>query len=263
MELLVMLGIGLAILLAVAVTFVYVAIQDARRAKERIQSEREIAQQRIGAQWQLLADREQEQAFQTYEEDLSALLLSGHLQPAQLDHEIREVAQARTLAVLPELDTRRKGFVLRFLHEAGLIDVKYPIIDLAKADLSKIMMAGADLHEAMLNEVDLHEAQLHEVTLRAADLSCANMYGAHLTGADLLEANLTKADLRKADLRGADLTGASLVKADLMDADLTGADLSEANLSDAKVLDDQLKTAKSLKGAIMPNEKIYYVFLAP
>ncbi len=41
--------------------------------------------------------------------------------------------------------------------------------------------------------------------------------------------------------------------ADLSGADLSGADLRDANLSRAEVTDEQLASATSLKGAIMPN----------
>jgi len=45
----------------------------------------------------------------------------------------------------------------------------------------------------------------------------------------------------------------SLDKANLSGANLFGADLSKTNLIGAKVTTEQLKKAKSLEGAIMPD----------
>ena len=65
----------------------------------------------------------------------------------------------------------------------------------------------------------------------------------HFQGFELPGANLSGADLRGADLEGADLSGANL----------TQANLSFANLLNAVVTAEQLTTAKSLTGAIMPD----------
>jgi len=49
------------------------------------------------------------------------------------------------------------------------------------------------------------------------------------------------------------LSGATLYGADLFKADLRDADLRDAELSRADVTGEQLASAASLKGAIMPN----------
>ena len=49
------------------------------------------------------------------------------------------------------------------------------------------------------------------------------------------------------------LSGADLSNADLRNADLSNADLKGANLKDARVIEEQLKEAKSLHGATMPD----------
>jgi len=60
--------------------------------------------------------------------------------------------------------------------------------------------------------------------------------------------------LEDANLSWAFLSGANLETALLGEADLRGADLGEANLSGAQGwTDDQLKAARSLEGATMPD----------
>jgi uncharacterized protein YjbI with pentapeptide repeats len=55
-------------------------------------------------------------------------------------------------------------------------------------------------------------------------------------------------------LMNANLSGANLLEDfDTDSANLSGAILRGANLSNAKVTHEQLKTADSLKGAIMPD----------
>ena len=49
----------------------------------------------------------------------------------------------------------------------------------------------------------------------------------------------------------------NLSGADLSGVNLSGADFREANLYGAKVTEEQLKLARSLKGATMPDGTIY------
>jgi uncharacterized protein YjbI with pentapeptide repeats len=96
------------------------------------------------------------------------------------------LARARTLTVLPRLDSRRKGTVVRFLYEANLIKRERVILDLWEADLS-----GADLRDADLAGANLHRADL---------------YYANLMGADLREAYLNEAALNYANLTNTEVT---------------------------------------------------------
>ena len=216
------------------------------------------------------------------------------LRESAKEDEVRKVARVRTLTILPRLDANRKRSLLQFLHESGLIDKNKPIIYLRDANLSganlykaflngvnlcEVDLSGANLSEARLGIVpqkkddegqeDIQEADLSKANLRAANLRLANLKqvklwsanlteanltGAHLEGANLRLANLTKADLRNAFFTDADLSYARLSEADLSEANLSGADLGGANLRGAKVTEEQLKQAKSLKGATMPDE---------
>jgi uncharacterized protein YjbI with pentapeptide repeats len=192
------------------------------------------------------------------------------------------MAHALTVDVLPRLDGRRKGRVVQFLYENGLIgqvrrvenmEGEYslsrsePVINLRDGDLSGAylrgaylrgadlsgtnlrgaylrgaMMRGTNLRGAYLREADLRGTDLMDATLRSADLSYANLENTKLTGADLTSANLHKVDLRRTRLNQATLKGASLRGV---------ADVSEERF------EQRVKKAKTLEGATMPDGQKY------
>src|SRR6266567_2934615 len=207
-------------------------------------NDRQANEKRAETDHKIALNRQDEENLRTYIDSMSALLLDRNLRKSEEDSEVRTIAHVRTLTVLSRLDGERKGTVIKFLHEAGLINKDNPIISLELADLSEADLTKADLRGANLDRADLRGANLSEATLDEANLG----------GASLIETNLTEANLYKAKLHG-DLTKAVLYKAYLREANLRAcnlreANLSEANLTGAKVYDYQLRQAKSLKDTI-------------
>lgn len=98
--------------------------------------------------------------------------------------------------------------VLRFLHQAGLIEKTSPVVVLAGADLIRADLSSAELNGAGLGGVVLRDAVLIDARLRGADLRGSNLTGAKLIGADLTGADLTGAEVTRENLTGATLTGA-------------------------------------------------------
>lgn len=262
--------------------------RDQQLADQRAQTEREAAEKRAQTEREIALGNQREAALQAYINKMSELLLQQDLCRSNPDAEARIVARVLTLTVLPRLDGERKARVLQFLYESKLIGKDNRIVDLDGADfreaeLSFAVLHGADLHGADLSKAELlftnllgaklNQASFREANMTGARLNEASLSGASLSGADLhgifLEATfLEMADLREADLEiahlhgayliQADLRKATLIQADLSEANLLGAylhyaNLSEANLFGAKVTDDQLKQAKSLQGATMPD----------
>ena len=88
--------------------------------------------------------------------------------------------------------------------------------------------------------------------LRGADLSFLAMRRVDLSEADLSDVNLMHSDLSNADLRACNLTGADFSSARLHDTDLRNTILTDATIS-AK----QLRQAKSLEGAILPDGTLF------
>lgn len=193
--------------------------------------EHQIAEDRAKVEREIATDRQREAALQSYLDRMADLLLKENLRFSE-NKEVRNVARIRTLTVLRALDGERKGMLVLFLQEAGLIR-RDGIIDLTGADLTK-----ADLERAHLNGANLSGSFLLSAQLFLADLTAADVSGAYLLDVNLTDANLTEANLRDAWLDGANLTG----------ADLTGADLSGATFHPW-----QLAAVQSLKGTTMPD----------
>ena len=228
-----------AVLAIAGYTFTLTTSQNERRATEqRSKDEQKAAEQRSQTERDIALDNQREAALQDYIDKMSELLLEEKLRESQQGDEVQKIARVRTLTVLTRLDSRRKRSVLQFLYELGLINKEACIVDLR----------GADLQGANLREVPLNGAFLGETNLHGANLTRALLGESYLNGA-----NLRKANLCGADLRGANLSYANLYGADLTGAYLSGAELTRAYLSCTEVTQEQLKQAKSLKGAIMPD----------
>ncbi len=225
----------------------------------QIQKSREqrTTQQQAELERELTRDNQQETLLQAYIDKMSELLLEKHLRESDPDAEVRKIARVRTLTVFPRLDAIRKRSVLQFLYESGLLDKNKRTINLR----------GANLSDANLTEIDLHEADLRGANLKGANLDWTNLSGSNLSKADLSKATLIVANLSGADLSGTNLYESNLSEAYLNDtnlniaslekANLERTDLSKANLSGAEVTIEQLKQAKSLQGATMPDGSIH------
>jgi hypothetical protein len=140
-------------------------------------SDQEIARRERENDRQIAEDRAQEEALHRYLDRMQELILDKGLRKSEEDAEVRNVARARTLAVLRSLDGNRKGQVVRFLCEADLIRKlrnSEVIIDLRTADLSGANLLGAKLEDAYI----------HNANLIYANLTGANLSDAHLLGAE-------------------------------------------------------------------------------
>jgi uncharacterized protein YjbI with pentapeptide repeats len=254
-------------------------------------TEQARAEEHAALEHEIATDNQQEEALQAYFDRIIELVLKEKLSKFSPE-EVRNAARTRTLSVLRRLDAKRKGMVVLFLKDSGLIDreavvdlcgadltgASLPLANLSRANLSGADLSGANLQDAnlsksFLGETNLHGANLGSANLAGADLFESNLSDAILNQTKLMKANLTSADLRgcslnEADLRGADLTGVNLNVGDLVGADLRGAklggakllgadlsraDLSQADLSGTDITESALERAKSLEGATMPD----------
>lgn len=192
------------------------------------------------------SDRQRQAVLTTYFDQMADLLLKHDLgnskSSSKKGGEVRSIARARTLSALRNLDGRRKGQVLLFLYESGLIDKK-PAIDLKLADLQGAELVGASLEGAHLSNANLRRAHLSYAKLEGANLVKANLAGAHLSHAKLQGAELYGASLRGADMGWAKLQRANLMgvipkgfipdQADIKRAIRRGVDLKRAMLNSA------------------------------
>jgi len=226
-------------------------------AAQRARAEQEIAHQGMG-----------EASLQAFLDRITRLVLEDKLptSPPDAAAQLRAgLARALTLTTLRQLDGARKGTLLRFLYDAGLIKKEDPIIELSGADLNGAELSRADLHGAGLSRVELRQGNLSQATLYGASLRAADLGSANLAGVDLLDADLPGArlpaarlnwaDLRRANLSQADLSrailyGAMLNGADLTRADLRGADPSKASLVGARMRKASLDEANLVEASL-------------
>ncbi|MGH2514144.1 MAG: hypothetical protein ACRDHP_00665, partial [Ktedonobacterales bacterium] len=94
---------------------------------------------------QIAENQQQEAALEAYLAHMADLLLDKRLKESVPGSGTREVARARTLTVVWRIGKYRKGILLKFLYEAGLISTGTPVIDLAEADLSHAHLRAVDL----------------------------------------------------------------------------------------------------------------------
>jgi uncharacterized protein YjbI with pentapeptide repeats len=222
-------------------------------------TQQDVRQQAIEARQRAQEAESQAQysALQAYLDQMSQLMLEEHLRSSEVDSEVRALARARTQTVLGQLDSDRKASVVQFLYEASLIKGEDPVLN-----LSGVSLRGG-LRGANLSQLDLSHANLSGAVLRGADLHGTNLSDAILRGAELNNVDLRDATMSDANMSGAFLRYADLREAQLFDTNLSGADLPEADLGYARldgakgVTEEQLKEAKTLKGATMPNGQKY------
>jgi len=173
-------------------------------------------------------DRQRQRTLEDYFNYMTTLLLKEHLRDSTKNKEARILSRTRTLSVLRSLDGDRKGQVIQFLYESGLI-YKNPIVRLTGANLRHADLNSATLIGAEIRGVYLHDAQLKGVNLLEADLRGSVFYGANLSNADMTKANLIQAVFAGAKLTKADLTGATLVGPELKKAKSKRAKLQNLN----------------------------------
>jgi hypothetical protein len=171
-----------------------VGIGNWQAARRSLQQQRELAEQRA-----------QEDALQAYFEQMGGLLTEHNLLHADRE-DIRQLAEAQTLTVVARLDGSRKRSLVRFLHEAGLINKDEPTVRLSGADLRFADLSGADLSDANLSGVDLSNASLKRASLNGTDLSSADLFEARGWTKDQLRATST--------LEGATMPDGQILKSD-------------------------------------------------
>jgi uncharacterized protein YjbI with pentapeptide repeats len=182
--------------------------------------------------------RAQDETLQGYIDQMSQLMIEQGLRGTSTTDDVSVSARARTLTVLRRLDGDRKASLLRFLHEAGLIDEGKTIIELGDADLSETNLFTPGIGSVM------RRATLKKAALAGVDLSHANLTLVVLTGSDLSGAELSNVMARGVHLEQTDLTDAAMLEADLVGAWLVGARLTGANMKWAVLRSANLRDAK-------------------
>jgi uncharacterized protein YjbI with pentapeptide repeats len=162
----------------------------------------------------LEARRAQDSALQAFLDQISHSDTYTELRTAAASGHKRAVLRAKLQTLLLQLDGKRKGVLLSFLHGAKLIRKKaITPYEFTKegAKLEPRTKEGAKPEPwkypiLRLNDIDLSQTELNPRTKLTFD----DLESIILCGAKLSEVNLSGANLRNADLRDADLSGAAL-----------------------------------------------------
>ncbi len=189
--------------------------EDRRAAQQRVFDQRRAEREQANAQ-----DRAREDTLRTYLRQMSQLITdSGLAAPRHpADPDTKALARTLTLVALRRLDGPRKGVLVQFLAEAGLIMQTVPWYRTSRGwragaisrSQPRVSLVGADLRGAVM--------PIH--------LGSEFVSGPRGTGLRSRAAAFEDADLRAADFRGRDLTGVSFRRADLRGARFDRASLS-------------------------------------
>jgi uncharacterized protein YjbI with pentapeptide repeats len=196
-------------------------------------SVRQFDQQQAANEADIL-NQQRQATLSGYLDDMSELVLHENLPKSKPTDPVRAIAVARTLTAVRDLDGERKGTLIRYLWEAGLIAGPHPIVNISNANLNGAIFNNSYLNGVGLFHLGLDDAQFVGASLVGADLSDSALFEAELKGADLSQADLRDSFPIAADLTNANLTGAKLNGADLTGANLTGANLAGAVLAGAR-----------------------------
>jgi uncharacterized protein YjbI with pentapeptide repeats len=172
-----------AILVVVALAF-----NASQASRERQREDRQVQEDRA-----LAAETRRDANLDAYLTEMRDLILNRQLLTSRRGSAVQSVARTATLTAVRRLDGRRKGEVIRFLAEAGLLDD--PIVILDNADLRDANLANARLGDVVLGG-DLRGArfddtELNHVDFGAADLSGASFRRAVINSVDFSYSNLT------------------------------------------------------------------------
>ncbi len=187
---------------------------------------------------QINEDRQRENILSDYLDRMTNLLVNENiLKVKNKDKTIIEVAQARTIAALRELDTNRKNILFQFLRDANL---------------NNVILVGASLEKFHFERVNLKGINLHKTNLIKANFTKANLFCTNMSEADLEEANFNFSTLEFTNLNHADVRGShwkgTIIKNSYFDG---------ANLEGAFITNDQLASIALSEKTTLPDGSKY------
>jgi hypothetical protein len=225
--------------------------RDREQEKRRADQERRLEERRAARDRASAEDRAREETLRTYIQQMSDLITRHGVQSSrgQAGADTATLARTLTLVALRRLDGARKGLVVQFLLEGGLItadtaweatpqglrrfgcfpviprggrpqDVVDPCARLKDAPLS---LKGADLRDAVMPSslslfADGRGPAAAPFRTRAAVLDDADLRNADFHGGSLMAVSFDRTDLRGADFTRATIDGASFADSCLSEA---------------------------------------------
>jgi uncharacterized protein YjbI with pentapeptide repeats len=190
-------------------------------------------------------ERSQNESLDSFIKIMTELIIKHNLTNEKSSFESRTIARTRINLAFSNLNKVRKGQVLQFLFESGLID-KTP----------KINILGADIKGAVLDGIVLSQAEIKGVYFNKASIKSSNLNRTVFTGCDFSGADLSDSLVNETDLSYTNLSRAKLKNMDLTSVNFEGADLTKANLRGSIINQQQLNSIFKKDGIKMTKSKI-------
>jgi hypothetical protein len=162
----------------------------------------------------------------------------------KLSPESQAIARALTLAVLDELDGKRKGKVISYLADSKLI-IEDPTlkskseINLEHANLKDIVLQGVVMPFVKINNADMTNARLDNVDLSNSDLADSDLSEATLKNVKLIEAKVYRVNFTKTNLTGVNFSNTDLNNSNFYNATLDNITFSSFTILDQACFSEQ------------------------
>ena len=218
------------------------ASRDRSREDRRIREDRAIAE-----------DAREDATLDAYVATISSLILNRGLLKAPAGSSVRQVARTATLATVRRLSGSRKGEVVRFLYEAGLLNGRRYYGDLYGRDAPIVDLRGADLRGADLVKASLIGPLIPD---ESPLIPGASTQGGVALWGDLRGARFDGAHLKGINFVGANLRGASFKRAVISDTSFAGARLRDASFERAYIFDGVRLNSTDLGNAVFDDASI-------
>lgn len=198
--------------------------------KTKIQKDNEL---------QIVLEKQQQDSLQTYLDYMTALILDRNLRSATSESDIASIAAARTHATLRMLDGVRKGIVIRFLVEVGLI-INTEIVDEKIVACSPVLnLEGADLSNMKLTDLNFwqgvvfHRSNLSNAIFERTGFSRSSFWGSKID---------------KADFSTCELIGANFAHVNMSNTNFSHTNASEIVFGLATIKNSDFKNSILLEG---------------
>ncbi|CAF0960353.1 unnamed protein product [Didymodactylos carnosus] len=227
-------------------TIIY-SVNQIQTTDQRSENDLKLANMKQQHDLYLFIEHQRQRILIDYQHELTQLYLqyASDLNDDNDDEVPRTVARTITLHSLQELDSIRKGHVIKFLYDLNLLMTNHqPSINIYDADLTNTILPNI---YNVYNSINLSRIILQNATLKQISLVNANFDHATMDNANLQSSNCVNASFAFSQLQSTNF----------MNVDVTDAIFSNANLHSSNITNEQLLKAKTLQGAILPNGTVY------
>ena len=191
----------------------------------------------------VLVEKQRQDSLQKYIDDMTSLLLGNITDEWDEDDIIlNAVIISQTLATLKMLDGTRKGILLQFLCDLGLISIEknpqtqhFGSLDIRMADLSNANLNGCRLYGVRLMEVNFSGATFYSATFYGSDLWQSNFTAADLTYSEFISARMVDSTFQDTKMIRSNASDLVLTRAKISNSVFNNSLLHEASFKNAKI----------------------------